>query len=159
MRKIALVLIAAFWLGCAILTDRSTPTQGPIAAKAKRGDQEVTNEWAKACLFGDGKPVEVAYQNAPHGASVSFTTTGGDPHALRQHVLKLARLHNSYKEQPDSHSLLHLPHIAQFKEIDGGAQLTLVAEAPNDSDALRRHVQQDVLGMQRDGCQAAHEVL
>jgi hypothetical protein len=106
-----------------------------------------------------GEPVHVAYTPAPAGASVSFRTRG-DQRALREHVQELAELHNTQSaREPEMYSLRDLPHTARYRELADGAMITLTADAGNDAQALQRHVQEDVLSMQREGCVGAHEVL
>lgn len=172
MKKVIAAAGLALWVGCgasaqtgpAPLYARYERSPASTPAKAVRMHESPRNEqavqvWAESCMHERARRVDVRYQNAPDGGAAVVFTTAGDPSNLREQVLELTRVHNASDEQPLNRALYDLPHLARFERVEHGAKMTLVAEAPADSVALRRHVQQDVRTMRSKRCRSAHEMM
>jgi hypothetical protein len=133
-------------LGCAGAQHGSSSTTGASHTRSA------------ACVSQDQQPVEIAYRDAPGGSSVLFATEGSAD-ALRERVTQLAELHNGSQDPLATHDLAAVPHRAEVEPLARGAKLTLTASASNDTDALRKIVQQDVEQMKAHGCIAGQEAL
>jgi hypothetical protein len=104
-------------------------------------------------------PVQIGYEDATGGAAVLYHTAGNIA-KLRERTNEVAAFHNgSQGKTAYLHDLRAIPHTASVEEIEDGAKLTLVSTRPRSQDALRKHLQQEVWTMQKQGCGASHEAL
>ncbi|MET0284425.1 MAG: hypothetical protein ABW352_08140 [Polyangiales bacterium] len=148
MSKMVAASVVLLALGCA----------GAQHGSHARGSANAGTANKRSAACESDQPVEIAYRDAPGGSSVSFATTGSVD-ALRERVNELAEYHNGSEDPLAMHDLNAIPHRAQVEPLERGAKLTLIASASNDTDALRKSVQQDVEQLKAHGCIAGQEAL
>lgn len=96
------------------------------------------------------------------GMALVFTTTG-DVGEVRQRVRRMAERHNDHparktdrsQQAKDQGGFAHEPmpaSVATAVDVEHGAQLTLVPEAPAELPALREHARQHADRIQRGDC-------
>jgi hypothetical protein len=148
-RTLALALSV---LGCSHAS--AVPASGPTT-------RQPLPAWKRSCLDYAQGPISIEYQDAPNGASVIYRAKDGGE-GLRVRAEEIARLHNGSTSRAGSlHDLSSVPHTARVESVDRGVKLVLLVKTLRTShlERMRWAVQQNVLVMQRQGCQASWEAL
>jgi hypothetical protein len=150
----SLVAIGAF--GCGSSTTKSPGTaSAPPPAEHQAGQ----------CPMKEMAGVKATPIDTSDGVAIEFTTTG-DVAALREHVRKMADMHNAKTmHHGDMGSGMHegmgsgmhegmgmAPSRAAEEDLPNGAKIVIVPDDPSQLAALRSHVREHAAMMAKGEC-------
>lgn len=155
MRKLANAALACALLGCGTGARSHAPqvaeTSGSGGVPATPLPLQAQGEdCCQSCpLALEGVKLQFAEVGA--GPVMIFTTDEqSDEEELRRRVAELAEFHN---EHPNKLAMLHRPHHAEMKPIEGGARLDLLPGNSFDQPSgFTREVEREVKWMQEGHC-------
>ena len=95
--------------------------------------------------------VELAIEDTPGGAALTFTTNSGDVTELQRRVEKMVKMHYS----PSTGLAMHhgmAPVTAKYEALTNGARLTLTPKSPEQLEQFRAKVREHIDQVKKGDC-------
>jgi hypothetical protein len=168
MTRIARVLVLLVVAACAGQAKQETeakPAQAPAQPTTGRASRPMPMSMSMCPAMVPG--VSISAEDAPMGATVTFTAPPAQVEDLRARVRRMAEMHEhmaGMRERQPVGGREHRgpmggtmmtplpPADVSVEEIEGGSRIVLAARDPADVEALRAGVRRHVERMRDGGC-------